>query len=68
MCDEVRRVFESTGNWLKCPKEPRINLPGIAERESVCERVEEACCDHSAVSMVQVPAMQELSTHPLFGP
>lgn len=38
------------------------------ERECVCERAEEACCDHSAVSLVQVPAMQELSTHPLFGP
>ena len=25
---------------------------------------EEACWDHSAVSLVQVPAMQELSTHP----
>lgn len=38
MHDEVRRFFESTGNWLKCPEEPRINLPRIAERESVCVR------------------------------
>lgn len=51
------RFFESTGNWLKCPEEPRINLPGIAERESVCVRGRgRGLLHYLAVSLVQVPA------------